>query len=82
MTFYSFMIKKYSGKDDPRGDLARDMYKDGDRFPKNMSCSDDGARSAIRGYLLRRGACPECMDTFADCLEAYVRCERKQLSRV
>ena len=32
-------------------------------------------------HLVRSGACDACLETFKECWEEYVRCEKKKLKR-
>lgn len=34
MTFYTFMMKNYLDEDAPAGDLAQDMHRNNEEFPK------------------------------------------------
>lgn len=42
MSFYRFMMRNYRGKDTPEGDLAYDMERNKDTFPKNGRGKYDG----------------------------------------
>lgn len=64
MDFYDWMIKRYEGKDTPRGDLAGDMKHEAD-FPKNAG------RERILEYLDWKGACEECIAVFKRCWRDY-----------
>ena len=64
MTFYEFMMENYLGQDTAEGDLAEDMYQAGICFPS-------GGHRQIRTYLVRQGACPECLVTFERCWRDY-----------
>ena len=67
-TFYDWMLWRYLGKDNPRGDLAADMQWESDTWPK------ENTEEAILDYL-RYGcghpACKECIDTFIRCWRSY-----------
>lgn len=81
MNFYNFMMKNYKDAKEPKGDLARDMYGDRDSFPRNGKGKFEGWRKVILNYLERNGACTECLDTFEEAWEEYVRCEKSRLRR-
>ena len=52
MTFYTFMIRNYENDNTPAGDLARDMKRDTESFPRNSSCNTRGGMSRfITTYL-------------------------------
>ena len=81
MTFYRYMMRNHRGADTPEGDLADDMMRDRERFPKNGKGKFDGWHKLIRGYLEKSGACAECLSVFENCWEEYVRCEKSKSSR-
>lgn len=81
MTFYRFMMRNHRGENTLAGNLAADMYRDRERFPKNGPYKFEGWHRLIREHLLRDGACPERMCVFEDCWEDYVKCEKSKLSR-
>ena len=66
MTFYTFMMRNYKNSNSPAGDLARDMKR---------------WHTIIYDHLVRNGACDACLETFEECWEEYVRCEKKKLKR-
>lgn len=53
MTFYDWMLKKYDGKDTPRGDLSNDNMK------KDKAFTQRNTRDAILDYLYFFDAFPE-----------------------
>ncbi|MCR4707887.1 MAG: sterile alpha motif-like domain-containing protein, partial [Clostridiales bacterium] len=57
MTFYTFMMRNYRNMDTPAGDLARDMFEDKERFPRNRVAKLDGWHQILRSYLKRQHAC-------------------------
>lgn len=81
MTFYTFMMRNHQGKDTPEGDLAADMKRDKERFPKNGTGKFRGWYRLIRGYLVDHNACDDCLATFDACWKEYELCERKRLKR-
>lgn len=81
MTFYTFMMKNHLNEDAPAGDLAEDMKRDKDSFPRNGKGKYDGWHTIIQDYLQSRNACRECLEVFEDCWEEYVKCEKKRLNR-
>lgn len=42
MNFYNYMIRNYKTSDSPAGDLARDMARDSEHFPRNRACKFKG----------------------------------------
>ena len=54
MTFYTYMTRNYLNEDSPAGDLAQDMYREKETFPRNRPCKFDGWYRLIRSYLLQR----------------------------
>lgn len=81
MTFYTFMIRNHLNEDTAEGDLAEDMHRNKEEFPRNRACKFDGWHSLIRSYLERKNACRECLETFEECWKEYVQCEKKRLNR-
>ena len=81
MTFYRYMMRNHRGTDTPEGDLANDMERDRERFPKNGKGKFDGWHRLIREHLVKSGACAECLSVFENCWEDYVRCEKNKLSK-
>lgn len=81
MTFYTYMMRNHLGKDTPEGDLAMDMRRDKDHFPRNRACKFNGWHQIIENYLYSQGGCRECMDVFEECWEEYERCEKQRLKR-
>lgn len=81
MNSYNYMIRNYKTSDSPAGDLARDMARDSEHFPRNRACKFKGWHDIIHNHLVRSGACDACLETFKECWEEYVRCEKKKLKR-
>lgn len=81
MTFYTYMMRNHLGEDSPKGDLAMDMKRDKDHFPKNRSCKFNEWYRIIRGYLTNQRACRDCMKVFEECWKEYEQCEKKRLNR-
>lgn len=81
MTFYTFMMRNYQGQDTPEGDLAADMKRDKERFPKNGTGKFNGWHRLIREYLTDQDACDGCLEAFESCWKEYELCERKRLKR-
>ena len=81
MTFYTFMMCNYKNTDTPAGDLAGDMKRDSERFPRNRPCKFKGGHEQLYKHLVENGACHDCLRTFEKCWEEYVRCEKKRLRR-
>ena len=77
MTFYTFMMRNHRGRHTPEGDLAGDIYRDREHFPRNGKGKFDGWHWILRSYLESRNACGECLDVFEKCWGDYVRCEKK-----
>ena len=57
MNFYNYMIRNYKTSDSPAGDLARDMARDSEHFPRNRACKFKGWHDIIHNHLVRSGAC-------------------------
>ena len=81
MTFYTFMMRKYSNADGGKHDFAMDMKKDKKDFPKNPPHKLDGWYRIIKSYLLKQGACTGCMQVFEECWKEYVVCVKRKSSR-
>jgi uncharacterized protein YozE (UPF0346 family) len=81
MTFYTFMTRNYKNNDSPAGDLAGDMKSDSEKFPRNRPCKFKGWHEQLYKYLVENGACRDCLRTFEECWEEYVKCEKKRLKR-
>lgn len=81
MSFYNYMVRKYRNCDSPAGDLARDMARDSENFPRNRPCKFKGWHDIIHNHLVRNDACDACLETFEECWEEYVRCEKKKSKR-
>ena len=78
MTFKNWLRKNYIDEIGPEGDLARDVDRDED-FPMNGPAKYKGWHRILHDYLMRAGACYECMDVFEECWKEYELCERKRL---
>lgn len=81
MTFYTFMIHNYKNDESPAGKLAEDMESDSENFPRNCPYKFKGWHEQLYKYLLENGACNDCLITFEECWEEYVKCEKKRLKR-
>ncbi len=81
MTFYTYMMRNYLTEASAKGDLARDIKRDGMDFPKNRSCKFNRWHGLIHDYLEKRRACSACYEAFEECWEEYVECEKKRLNR-
>jgi len=55
MNFYNFMMKNYLGTDMPGGDLAKDMWEDKEKFPRNGVGKYVAWHKLIRSYLVGIG---------------------------
>ena len=77
MTFYDFVVERYSGKDTPRGDFAYDIEREQKYFPVVYD-ADDNSRQKIKDYLIRNNACSGCMKAFRDCWTSYRNYMQKQ----
>lgn len=60
MNFYTWITENYKGQDNRFGDLADDILDD-TGFPKNAR-----TKKKIETYLIVRGACVNCLNTFSD----------------
>ena len=81
MGFYRFMMRNYRGKDTLEGDLAYDMERNKDTFPKNGRGKYDGWHRLIREHLVSKNACRECLEVFEACWEEYVACEKSKSNK-
>lgn len=63
-TFYRWVIENCTGRDDPVGDLAYDMKRDSDNYPKRKSYEDQ------KSYLYRRGG-SLVVDAFEEAWQEY-----------
>ena len=81
MNFYYYMIRNYKNIDSPAGDLARDMASDHESSPRNSPYKFKGWHGIIHMYLVKNEACDACLETFEECWEEYVRCEKKKSRR-
>ena len=81
MNFYNWMMRNHRDENTPAGDLAADMKRVRDTFPRNGVGKFDGWHSLIRSYLVRHHACSECLEVFEECWKEYVECEKSRLNR-
>ena len=80
MTFFTWMMRNHKGDATPARDLAADMHRDKEHFPRNGTGKFQGWHDQILSYLYRQQACPECIDIFEECWKEYELCERKRLN--
>lgn len=71
MTYYTYMVRKYSQLKCPEGDLARDMKFDKKHFPKNRSTKIKAWHDIILNYLYDEDACSDCIEIFERTWEEY-----------
>lgn len=76
MNFYKFMMSCYKNENSNRGDLADDMVRNKDEFPRNIKHKSEEYDAIIK-HLTNRNACRECLETFKSCWEEYLECEKK-----
>ena len=76
MTFYTYMIRTYKNECSNRGDLANDMARNKDNFPRNKSGKAKEWHEIILNYLFCHNACSECIETFEECWEEYLALEK------
>lgn len=78
MTFYTFMMQNYYGKDTPEGDFAADMERD-NGFPKKVTSKSNNEYLMILDHLMAMGACDDALEAFKLCWEEYKhkKCENK-----
>ena len=81
MTFYTYMMRTHKTRLTSEGDLARDMERDKERFPRNRSCKFDVWHRIILDHLLSHRACDECLEAFEKCWKEYVQCEKSRSSK-
>ena len=77
MKFYTYMMRNHYGEQSPAGDLAGDIKRDKDSFPR----LGIGKHDEIRWYLDMQGACDACLDVFEKCWKEYEQCEKKRLKQ-
>ncbi len=53
MTFFTWMMRNHKGDESPAGDLATDMHRDKERFPRNGPGKFEGWHDLILQYLER-----------------------------
>ena len=80
MTFKTWMKQKYMDGPGRMGKLAYDIWTD-DKFPMNGNGKFDGWHRVIEQHLQRCGANPVYVETFEQCWEEYVKCEKERLNR-
>ena len=78
MTFYTFMTRNYIKSDCPQGDLARDMRRNKESFPRNRPCKFKGWQAIIHDYLTSHNACRECLEAFEISWKEYVQCVKNR----
>ena len=78
MCFKNWLKKKYINDSGPKGYLARDVWMD-KTFPINGAAKFNGWHEYIYDYMMKEGACYECIDIFEQCWKEYELCERKRL---
>lgn len=66
-TYKEWIVRKYLGQDNPRGDLAYDVKHDA-AFPDRLE-----NRDVILDHLNAKGACKECVALFGRTWEAYCK---------
>lgn len=70
-SFYDYVVQKYSFTHGPEAGLALDMLADKKEFPKVKGC-DPEAKKILIEYLLKCGACTDCMTVFEKCFDEYM----------
>ena len=81
MNFYNDMIRNHKSRDTSARYLARDMARDSEQFSGNRSCKFKRWHDIIHNHQVRSGACGVCLETFEECWEKSVRCEKKKSKR-
>ena len=71
MTFKTW-IMRYKNKDNPMGDLARDIADDRD-FPDSTDPAEIGF------YLMRQHPCQECIKVFRSACKRYISWLMKEI---
>lgn len=66
-SYKEWIVRKYLGKDTPRGDMAYDVNRDED-FPKGLA-----GRERILNHLRFRRACRECVALFKRTWKDYCK---------
>lgn len=82
MTYYTYMIRTYISAPGPKGDLARDMKEDKERFPRNSPVKLKGWHKLIDEYLLENGAEAGCLDAFEQSWDEYVMSLKNKKERM
>lgn len=73
MDFYTYMMKKYKGKERPEGDLAGDMELDYRFFSQIREEPFEREYALIKNHLWEENACQDCMKVFEKCWKRYVK---------
>ena len=81
MKFYTYMMRNHKGEDSPAGDLAADMYRDKEAFPRVSELKVTGGHYLVRNYLARNGACSDCIEAFEECWAEWLEAERRRTGR-
>ena len=81
MTFYTYMMRHHKGEDTPAGDLAADMKRTSDSFPRNNPRRFDAWFVIIYDYLADHDACHDCLRTFSECWGEYMAYEESKKRR-
>lgn len=74
MTFYTYMMRTHKTRITNEGDLARDMERDKEHFPRNGACNFDDWYRIVHNYLTQNGA-------YEKCWKEYVQCEKSRSSK-
>ncbi|HRR77727.1 MAG TPA: YozE family protein [Ruminococcus sp.] len=78
MTFYTYMTRYHIDDNTPVGNLARDIKRDKEKFPRNGKGKFNGWRELIYNYLVQQKACNGCLAAFDESWEEYVSCVKKK----
>jgi hypothetical protein len=68
------MTQKYQEELSPQGELARDIKKDKERFPRNGHGKFKGWYRIFVGQEI----CKTHLDAFEECWKEYVECEKSK----
>ena len=79
MTFFTYMMRNHKGQYSVEGDLADDMYRDKEKFPRNSASRFKHWHDLILNYLHLHGACGDCISVFEQCWKEY---EAQECSRL
>lgn len=81
MTYYTFMMRYHKGEDSPEGNLARHIYQDKEKFPRNGIGKYKGWHKILRDYLEQQKASDTYLDVFERTWDGYVQHEKQRWTK-